>query len=619
MRIKTLTLQNFRSHRATEFALDRVNVVRGPNGSGKSSLQMAIEYALTGRCAVTDAAGRGADALVTLGAKELVVGLVLGDATLTRTRNLAGGSLLIGLGRGKQALDSKQAEAWLQGNLAAPDVLSAVLNSARFVAMNEKEQKALLAGALASEPVEIDAEIMKKHWFLATGESTCWARVESPAQVDAEHKRLFDRRADAKRELAAMGELAEPAAVADAPTRQQVFDKINSLMVERNQALARQSVKLQEWERQSGKLKAEYQCLLQRLQSARDTLANMGSWVIDSSEEIERLQKQLRSKGDAAKFDTQIAKLAAQIQNNRERVAELKAQPTECPTCHRALDREPVDTSAIEGTIRADESLLKELREKRSKLADFAAIEKRLERHQQASPQVVAAEATIAEIGNYVEPEFPAQPDTSAEDAEIETLDNRIAEGRKVEQRVIELEAKQTEYRKQAERRTRLAKQIEALEKLVEYFGPKGSLKAKLIGGKLPAFRDRINQVLARFGFECFFELEPYTITVMGRTLKQLSESEAYRFGIAFQVALAEATGLGLVIIDRADMLTNDSRRLLTAELIDSTLEQVIVLSTGEPIEQFPDIAGVAFFELENQNGISAVRAEHHCQESINV
>jgi recombinational DNA repair ATPase RecF len=87
MRIKTLTLKNFRSHQETVLELDRFNFIRGPNACGKSSIQMALEYLFTGRCELTDAAGRGAEALIRAGAKELEVSAILenGD-TICRRR-----------------------------------------------------------------------------------------------------------------------------------------------------------------------------------------------------------------------------------------------------------------------------------------------------------------------------------------------------------------------------------------------------------------------------------------------------------------------------------------------------------------------------------------------------
>ena len=86
MKIQTLTLKNFRLHRETVLALDRLNFIRGANGCGKSSIQMALEYLLTGRCQLTDGAGRGVDPLIRTGEKELEVSATLenGDAICRR-------------------------------------------------------------------------------------------------------------------------------------------------------------------------------------------------------------------------------------------------------------------------------------------------------------------------------------------------------------------------------------------------------------------------------------------------------------------------------------------------------------------------------------------------------
>lgn len=59
---------------------------------------------------------------------------------------------------------------------------------------------------------------------------------------------------------------------------------------------------------------------------------------------------------------------------------------------------------------------------------------------------------------------------------------------------------------------------------------------------------------------------------------------------IAFQLALATATGIRFVVIDRADALDKETRKLLTALLLNSNIEQGIVLATSEesPPSQVP-------------------------------
>jgi hypothetical protein len=80
--------------------------------------------------------------------------------------------------------------------------------------------------------------------------------------------------------------------------------------------------------------------------------------------------------------------------------------------------------------------------------------------------------------------------------------------------------------------------------------------------------------------------------------LKYLSESEQFRFGVAFQLALAMVTGLRFVVIDGADILDRDRRKMLTGLLLNSKLDQAIVLATSE--EAPPSIVpeGVKFLSL---------------------
>ncbi len=87
MRITSLSLKNFRCHAETALELDRFNFIRGPNGCGKSSIEMALEFLFTSKCELTDAAGRGAEALIRTGAKEFEISARLASGqTIVRRR-----------------------------------------------------------------------------------------------------------------------------------------------------------------------------------------------------------------------------------------------------------------------------------------------------------------------------------------------------------------------------------------------------------------------------------------------------------------------------------------------------------------------------------------------------
>src|SRR6266568_1060044 len=156
MRIATLTLKDFRPHVETVLELDRFNFIRGPNGCGKSTVQMALEYLFTGRCEMTDGAGRGAEALIRTGAKELEVSATLENGeTICRRRTPR--SHIVELNGKRVPVDA--AETSLEKRFGSADVLSAVLNADRFIEMSEPEQKRLLAQAVDAGKADIPVEM----------------------------------------------------------------------------------------------------------------------------------------------------------------------------------------------------------------------------------------------------------------------------------------------------------------------------------------------------------------------------------------------------------------------------------------------------------------------------
>ena len=67
---------------------------------------------------------------------------------------------------------------------------------------------------------------------------------------------------------------------------------------------------------------------------------------------------------------------------------------------------------------------------------------------------------------------------------------------------------------------------------------------------------------------------------------------------MAFQIALAMVTGLRFVVIDRADVLDKEKRKLLTSLLVNSGLDQAIVLATSEEAPPSVVPQGVRFLSL---------------------
>jgi len=191
-------LKDFRSHVETVLELDRYNFVRGPNGCGKSSIRMALEYLFTGRCKVTDAAGRGAEALIRAGAKELEVSATL-ESGETICRRRVRRSHIVEINGNRVPADA--AEAHLRERFGSADALSAVLNAGRFIEMSAAGQKRLLARVVEAARIGIPGEISDA--LRALNEEP--PKLASAGDVEAAYERFYELRAEAGRTLEALG------------------------------------------------------------------------------------------------------------------------------------------------------------------------------------------------------------------------------------------------------------------------------------------------------------------------------------------------------------------------------------------------------------------------------
>jgi chromosome segregation ATPase len=203
MRIQKLTLKNFRSHQETVLELDRFNFIRGPNGCGKSSIQMALEYLFTGRCQLTDGAGRGAEALIRVGENELEISATLenGD-TISRRRTSR--SHIIEINGKRVPVDTAQVA--LEKRFGPTDILSAVLNADRFTAMPEAEQKKLLAQVVDAGRIQIREQIREA--LAAINEEP--PKLSSVSDVETAYRRFYELRTEASRALKALGQMEKP-------------------------------------------------------------------------------------------------------------------------------------------------------------------------------------------------------------------------------------------------------------------------------------------------------------------------------------------------------------------------------------------------------------------------
>jgi hypothetical protein len=334
MRITNLRLQNFRSHRDTSFEFARVNIIRGRNGAGKSSIAMALEQLLTGKCDITDQAGRGAQALISSGAVELLIEATLAKPPhtllpMSYRRNITSGQLVIGPHAGTSAFE------WLEANLVPISVLSSVLNAHRFLGMNAKEQKALLAGALAADPVPIDPEIRALHAEIAAGFPMQEA-VVSAEHVDRLYDWHFKQRTNTNREIKSLGELAAPEEPQEKHSLAEVRAMITELQKQRDQKYQERLTML-----------AGHKGKVDRLAAAKAQKALYEADLLES-DQLELCRKDAKNSGKVIKLKEDIARRSSSSTSCVENLS-ASATASRRKPAPPAASRSPAKTRSTTG------------------------------------------------------------------------------------------------------------------------------------------------------------------------------------------------------------------------------------------------------------------------------
>jgi DNA repair exonuclease SbcCD ATPase subunit len=243
------------------------------------------------------------------------------------------------------------------------------------------------------------------------------------------------------------------------------------------------------------------------------------------------------------------------------------------------------------------DGMIQGAKEELNEYAEIATAISRLELHRKA----------IAQRSKLMEEESKLRAvrrsDGGDLDGRMTILTERISKGERVLEQAQHAQTAKARWEAYLSEKTGLEARISSLDKLTEFFGPNGAMMSRA-GGGIQSFTEHLNRHLATFGYICNLALDPFEISVAskdshcGLPLRQLSESEQFRFGVAFQIALAMQTGLRFVVVDRADLLDKERRRMLAGLLVNSGLDQAIVLATSEEPAPGNVPRGVRFFDL---------------------
>jgi DNA repair exonuclease SbcCD ATPase subunit len=587
MFISKLTLKNWRSHYNSTFTFGKINLIRGANNVGKSSVAQAIEYALTGRCPGTDERGAGADSLISR-RKEAKAATVILETTvngglpgiLTRTRTYKGTSFEIQAGdqilAGRAAED---ADYFIDKNL-----ISAALRAGRFLELSKDAQAELLGDLLRPDPVAVPEEIRAA---IAACERTPLAAVSLEGARNLEEASI-KLRAEC---TAALRELGEPVEVPEKigfASALQCQGKLDELRREQNKYVRDREGLLIRWQNRQQTARAALERLPQakaETLSLKDEAALMES--LEKKDEVHKAQETL------SRLRFEVSELEGEIKN-----AERKGG--KCPTCGHEVETEDLVKRYREG-IAARQSRIPSLELLIEKYPPMHTLEAKIRIHRDAVAEVLRLEKLLSEA-----PADEPQPDTSELDAQIAQLEARIQKGQEVVAETAKYEADRKHYLAQVEKKAALEAKREAADKVAKWASPTG-VQAEMTGDKIGAFKSAVNEVLQPLGYDV--QMEPSIgVILVGRfpigtqfRPSELSESEQWRFSVAFQVAIAKVSGLGFVVLDRADVLVGENRAKLMEAVATAGLEQVFILASVDRKAEMPP--EVTVFDLELKDG----------------
>jgi hypothetical protein len=451
------------------------------------------------------------------------------------------------------------------------DLFSAVLNANRFVEMPEAEQQRLLAQLVEAGKDEICAALR------TINEEP--PKLATVGDVEAAHKCFYDLRTEASRTLKALGQMEKPDVPSDLPSMQEVRKKLEDLRQQKERLIAQKAKSDACWQNAQARLKQE----------------EASSEILSPSQEQELLQLESQ-RSHTEKLRQELAELLAEQRTVEKVLATAQGLKDTCPTCGQPISPAE-EVEALGERLEGLEGLIQGTREELNEFGNLEVARSRLESHRRA----LARRAKLLEELSKVQ--TAQKPDADLE-SRLTILAERINKGERVLEKAHQGQTVQDTWEACVREKSSLETRIGLLDKLVEFLGPNGAMMAQA-SSRIGSFAESLNMHLATFGYAFNLALDPFEIRVISPadnhhelSLKHLSESEQFRFGVAFQIALAMLTGVQSVVIDRADLLDTERRKMLTGLLVNSDLEQAIVLATGEAGPPSIVPKGVKFFSL---------------------
>lgn len=641
MKINKFQLLNFRSHVDTtlggnpiknETPLPSFIVFRGANHRGKTSIVQGIEIGLAGRSESTDERGAGAKDLIRTDSpdgKASIRMIFQNDPNSDKYRALrcvlsdkGREAFITDPGDDKNLEGAEKTSNWLKNNR---DVVSCCVNGRRFVDLEPKEQKIMLANIVL--PASYDWDIDTVSRIRTSGLIDSFNPKGSPFDVIAKmYKASFDARRDLKRDIGAFEMPSGDTSMAG--DVQRVRDEIAELHSKKSGAEAIKETIIKE----SSRRETAAKLLADQLRDANTELSteqqqvDMFTKKVIPKARLKDVQALAAKKDNALELEASIAKAQRELEDVEsalKMVQQLDRTPN-CPRCHQEVSEEQVQTIA-RPLLQKKNALLDQIKEEqkaRQNIGDYEGAVKELAIHEAAKTDKARSDGRVVEAHTKIEQINKKIAELGTQASSEDQLDEVTASIQKYEQDISEKRERitpivQANTLKDAIEKGRVKvkemnDRLLALEWLVTYFGTgESSLQTKLLSEHVGGFQTDMNAILAAWGYECVLQFDPFVFgikrgeKVLG--LHLLSGSEKHQFAVAFQVALALQSGFLFAVVDTADIYDQDQRKDMFTALLNAGLDQVWVLGTDTRTNLPADLTDKAYFMLNAEQNAEAV------------
>ena len=597
MRLTSINLQNFRSHASTRLELGRLNVFAGEKGSGKSSVLLGLAALLCGRNVLTDARGVGLDEQANTNGTgngfKLSAEIEHSGRSRVITRNKGtDGHSFIAVGEAPLTLLDQKAAclAWLGVREAC---VLALLDLRPLLARSIAEQKAELLAAIqpvnGSLPVPETAKaLVQKHLEIGA--------IESIEHAENLYQMAYDMRRDVTRKKRNI-------VVPQVPKVQEgKFPKPDSVAHDLDEFRKHMVGLLEE--------KSSLSAAISMFENLQLEGAPDPTWEEKEhpAQLMARVEKEHLGRRD------ELQRLTAEAERVGSQLETLARDGKSCFTCGRTLtatarnkllaelgakgEALKTDLASVQKSLEHTKNYVREISDK---IAQFREAKERAQARRQQAEKILETQPQVEQAKQKLPQVLQA----------ISDLNQRIERGQQVWREVTELERQHVEFRRAKEKANGLFAEIDELETLVEFLGPQG-IRAQLLGEWVPPFLERMSGIL--FGFsmgDATLDLgldRAFRFLVGGLPAPLLSEGEQLAFEYAYRAALAELSGLSIVVIDSASHMDHTAQQALLQRAGERN-EQVVMVST---VSELPDWRGQAdarvFWFEKDQEGTTQIR-----------